>query len=265
MVTEPPQTPPIIYQTAPNPPERHRPWYRTWWIWGLALLGIVIIVGAAIDGTVVKNQTVATTERETTKQSSEGQDTPAPSPLGGEPDTSKDTSPTEDREPRAQATAEPTKQDTPDVPREYSAALESAKHYLEFTTFSYQGLYHQLTSEYGSQFPPEAAQYAMDNLDVDWNEQALRSAEEYLEFSAFSYLGLFDQLTSEYGESFTPEQAQYAVDSVNADWNEQALKSALSYLEFMPMSDAELFDQLVSEYGEQFTPEQAQYAINNLP
>lgn len=152
-----------------------------------------------------------------------------------------------------------------DIPRDYTSALAEARDYLEFSSFSYTGLYDQLTSEYGGQYSPEAAQYAMDNLsDVDWNAEALEAAEDYIEFSDFSYAGLYDQLTSEYGSQFTPEQAQYAVDNVNADWNQEALDAARSYLEISEMSDARLFDQLTSEYGSQFTPEQAQYAIDNL-
>ncbi|MCQ9299542.1 Ltp family lipoprotein [Staphylococcus hyicus] len=32
------------------------------------------------------------------------------------------------------------------------------------------GIYDQLTSEYGEQFPDEAAQYAIDNLDADYKK-----------------------------------------------------------------------------------------------
>lgn len=109
------------------------------------------------------------------------------------------------------APVEPAEQD---APREYTNALREAESYLRFSAFSYQGLYDQLTSEYGSGFTPEAAQYAVDNVEVDWNDQALKDAESYLEFSAFSKQGLYDQLTSEYGSGFTPEQAQHAVDTV---------------------------------------------------
>lgn len=40
-------------------------------------------------------------------------------------------------------------------------AAESAESYLSFTSFSRQGLYDQLTSEYGEQFTPEQAEYAL--------------------------------------------------------------------------------------------------------
>lgn len=40
-------------------------------------------------------------------------------------------------------------------------AVESAESYLSFTSFSRQGLYDQLTSEYGEQFTPEQAEHAL--------------------------------------------------------------------------------------------------------
>ena len=147
------------------------------------------------------------------------------------------------------------------VSTEFKNALRSAERYLDFSSFSYQGLYDQLTSEYADAYPAEAAQYALDNVTVDWNQEALESAENYLEFSHFSYQGLYDQLTSEYGEEFTAEQAQYAVDTVDADWNAEAIEAAESYQELMPMSGTELLNQLTSEYGEKFTQEQAQQAV----
>lgn len=100
------------------------------------------------------------------------------------------------------------------VPREHEQALKSAESYLRYSHFSYDGLYKQLTSEYGEGFTPDAAQYAVDNVDVDWNAEAVEAAESYLEYSPFSRQGLLDQLVSEYGEGFTPEQAEYAVSQV---------------------------------------------------
>lgn len=154
---------------------------------------------------------------------------------------------------------------SPDVPREYLSASEKARSYNAHLHMSKADLYDQLTSEYGGQFSDEAAQYAIDNLDADYMENALLSAESYLENMDFSKQGLYDQLTSEHGAQFTAEEAQYAVDNVEADWKAEALEAAISYQEHLDMSPAAIYDQLVSEYGGQFTPEEAQYAIDNLP
>ncbi|MNW67709.1 Host cell surface-exposed lipoprotein [compost metagenome] len=76
------------------------------------------------------------------------------------------------------------------------------------------GIYDQLTSEYGEKFPAEAAQYAMDNLEFDWKENALKKAQEYAEAMSMSDADIYDQLISEYGEKFTKEEAQYAIDNL---------------------------------------------------
>lgn len=88
-------------------------------------------------------------------------------------------------------------------------AVRSAESYLEFMSFSRQGLIDQLSSEFGNQFPVEDATIAVDSLNVDWNEQAVESAQNYLEMSGFSCQGLIDQLSSQYGSQFTVEQATY--------------------------------------------------------
>lgn len=101
-----------------------------------------------------------------------------------------------------------------EIPREHRNALRSAESYLDFTSFSYQGLYDQLTSEYADSYSPDAAQYAVDNVDADWFQEAVESAESYLDFMPMSETELFNQLTSDYGDKFTSEQAQHAVDTV---------------------------------------------------
>lgn len=102
-----------------------------------------------------------------------------------------------------------------DVPREYKNALAKAESYFEVMNMSKQAIYDQLTSEYGEKFPAEAAQYAVDNLQVDYKEAALKKAKSYAETMNMSNDGIYDQLVSEYGEQFTPEEAQYAIDNLD--------------------------------------------------
>lgn len=101
------------------------------------------------------------------------------------------------------------------VPTEYKNALKKGESYAKTMHMSKRGIFEQLTSEYGEGFPEDAAQYAIDNLDIDWNENALRKAKSYYENMAMSRDSVYEQLISEYGEKFTPEQAQYAVDNLN--------------------------------------------------
>lgn len=102
----------------------------------------------------------------------------------------------------------------PDVPAEYKSALTQAQMYSDTLYLSKAGLYDQLTSEYGGQFTPEAAQYAVDNVDADFNANALAQGNQYVETLALSPAAVYDQLVSPNGGQFTPEEAQYAVDNL---------------------------------------------------
>lgn len=87
-------------------------------------------------------------------------------------------------------------------------AVRAAKQYLNVSAFSRDGLIDQL--EY-SDYSTEDATFAVDNITVDWNEQAAKAAEQYLNVSAFSRGGLIDQLVY---SGFTPAQAAYGASSV---------------------------------------------------
>ena len=97
------------------------------------------------------------------------------------------------------------------VPTEYTSALKSGEFYSEVFHMSKVEIYDQLTSEYGDQFSAEAAQYAIDNLEVDWKENALESAKMYQEMFYMSPQEIYDQLIF---EMFTAEEAQYAIDNL---------------------------------------------------
>src|SRR5665648_750188 len=55
---------------------------------------------------------------------------------------------------------------TPPANAEYTNALKKAEIYSETMHMSKQGIYDQLTSDYGEKFPADAAQYAFDNLSL---------------------------------------------------------------------------------------------------
>ncbi|WP_416187381.1 Ltp family lipoprotein [Clostridium perfringens] len=221
---------------------------RPWFI----VLAIIIIIGAIggssyEDSTVANNETISEVEQNQDKEISNNQ--------GGEKDVlvKENEEKVEEKEEKVE-----------EVPKEYKSALRKAKVYSDTMSMSKAGLYDQLTSEYGEKFSAEAAQYAMDNLEADWNKNALKKAKTYSDTMSMSKAGVYDQLTSEYGEKFTAEEAQYAVDNLDVNWKENALKKAKVYQETMAMSLSAIYDQLVSEYGEKFTAEEAQYAIDNL-
>ena len=55
---------------------------------------------------------------------------------------------------------------------EQKNALRKAESYAKTMHMSKQGIYDQLTSDAGDKFSPEAAQYAVDNLKANYNENA---------------------------------------------------------------------------------------------
>lgn len=95
------------------------------------------------------------------------------------------------------------------ITREQRNALDTANSYLEYAGFSETRLREQLEYE---EFPQDAIDYAMDNIIVDWKEQALMSAESYDEYASMSDSRLYDQLIY---EGFSDEEAQYAIDNLD--------------------------------------------------
>lgn len=87
-------------------------------------------------------------------------------------------------------------------------AIQTAENYLRIKGFSRSGLIEQLKFE---QFSEADATYAVDNIKIDYNEQAKKSAESYMTIKGFSRGGLIDQLKF---EGFTQSQAEYGADSV---------------------------------------------------
>ncbi|EHY0679268.1 DUF4969 domain-containing protein [Listeria monocytogenes] len=98
---------------------------------------------------------------------------------------------------------------------EGESALSQAESYSEMMHMSKAGIYDQLTSEYGGQFSKEAAQYAVNHLEADYNLNALAQAREYQETMSMSPEAIRDQLTSDYGGQFTQSEANYAVQHLN--------------------------------------------------
>ncbi|MBS9336387.1 Ltp family lipoprotein [Fructobacillus papyrifericola] len=101
------------------------------------------------------------------------------------------------------------------VPKEYTSALKSAQNYNKIMHMSKAGLYEQLTADAGDKFSPEAAQYAVDNLKADYNENALKSAETYQKTMNMSPESIREQLTADAGDKFTQDQANYAIDHLS--------------------------------------------------
>lgn len=205
-------TTPIPPYGTPKPKKKKSP---LWLIIGgvvllLLLLGIINSVGSSKDTqqTAASSSTTPTSSHASgtrasrasaTQQNPAGSGSALPGTSQGEDQGDQD----QERANQGSSTG---------VSREYANALRSAQNYVDTMPFSRAELYDQLTSEYGGQFPADAAQYAVDNVNADWNAEALESAENYQEIMPMSDAELLNQLTSEYGDQFTQEQAQYAID-----------------------------------------------------
>ena len=98
---------------------------------------------------------------------------------------------------------------------EYKNALKKAQSYAKTLHMSKQAIYDQLTSTYGENFEKDAAQYAIDNIEWDWEANALAKAKSYRDTMSMSKNAIYEQLISEYGEQFTEEEAQYAIDHLD--------------------------------------------------
>lgn len=153
-----------------------------------------------------------------------GADSPAsdaPAPVvaqtddASEPEQAAEPAASEEPAEEEPAEEEPAEPAEPAVPVEHMSALKKAQTYSDLMHMSKAGLYDQLTSEYGEQFTAEAAQYAVDNVDADWNANALAKAKTYQETMSMSPAAIHDQLTSEYGEQFTTAEADYAIAHLN--------------------------------------------------
>ncbi|MDO4259118.1 MAG: Ltp family lipoprotein [Actinomycetaceae bacterium] len=113
----------------------------------------------------------------------------------------------------APAEPAPTESRKSDIPADHRSALNTAETYSDIMHMSKAGIYNQLTSKV-EQFTPEAAQYAVDNIQADWNANALATARNYQDTLSMSPEAIRDQLTSEF-EGFTEEEADYAITHLN--------------------------------------------------
>ncbi len=177
-----------------------------------------------------------------------------PEPVVEEQPVSSDEDPKPSEEPETTEQEGADESESGDVDRAKQLALEKAQSYLEFMSFSHDGLVESL--EYDG-FNHEEAVYAADNCGADWNEQALNRAKSYLESLAFSESELLDQLEF---EGFTTEQAKYGVANCGADWDEQAVRAAKEWHEYDPSMDRDKLIEMLEYDG--FTSTQAEHGVD---
>ncbi|WIE72904.1 Ltp family lipoprotein [Curtobacterium sp. MCJR17_020] len=185
---------------------------------GLAVTGLVFGIVAALSSIgVAAGIGAVVSGSESTQQSAVVAESPEPTAAAEAEEPSEAAKPSEAAAEPAEKESESTEAtpEKPATPVEYASALTKAESYSEMMHMSKAGLYDQLTSEYGEQFSPEAAQYAIDTIKADWNANALAKAKDYQANMSMSPAAIRDQLVSEYGEKFTPAEADFAIAHLN--------------------------------------------------
>lgn len=95
-----------------------------------------------------------------------------------------------------------------EVSTEFENALNKAEIYAETMNMSKDAVKKQLVFE---KFESDAIEYAMENLEADWNENALASAKMYIDTLSMSKASIPEQLQF---EGFTDEQIDYAMENL---------------------------------------------------
>ena len=131
-------------------------------------------------------------------------------------------------------------------------ALQTAEDYLDTMPLSQTELLQMLSVE---NIDLEDAKFAIEYLNIDWNQEAKKKAKEYCKHKiGFSKEKLKAQLLFDH---FTEEEANFAVSHVNVNWIEQAEIVAKEYIEDGVSSKEDLIDALMKEG---FTKKEAEKA-----
>lgn len=131
-------------------------------------------------------------------------------------------------------------------------AIQTAKDYLDTMHLSQTELLQMLSVE---NIDSEDAKFALEYLNIDWNQEARKKAKEYCKHKiGFSKEKLKAQLLFDH---FTEEEANFAVSHINVNWIEQAETVAKEYMEDGVSSKEDLIDALMNEG---FTKKEAEKA-----
>ena len=131
-------------------------------------------------------------------------------------------------------------------------AIQTAKDYLDTMHLSQTELLQMLTVE---NISLEDAKFALEYLDIDWNQEARKKAKEYCKHKiGFSKVKLKAQLLFDH---FTEEEADFAVGHIHVNWVEQAEIVAKEYMDDGISSKEDLIDALMNEG---FTKKEAEKA-----
>jgi len=251
---------PLVPQPEAQPPRqpRRKSWparHKVLTAFGAFGALLVIIVAAT-----------SASNKPTTMASDTGAASSSASPSAAVSSAPASTAPSTSAAPASSAPSTSAAPAGPSMTGSQQQAVDAATGYLsDGQGFSAQGLLGQLTSSAGNGFSQSDAEFAINYLNPNWDQQAVDAANGYLSGGqGFSEQGLLQQLTSSAGSGFTEAQAEYAINSVNPDWDAQAVDAAKGYMQMGGFSEASLIQQLTSSAGNGFTQAQAEYAASQV-
>ncbi len=178
------------YSQPPQPEPKRKSWPARHKI--LTTLGVLLLLGAIFGG--------GASGGGTDTPAADTNSTPAAADTPTEATPAAEDTPTE-ATPAAEDT--PTKATAPAMTSGQENALNKAKDYLDYDSFSLKGLIKQLKYE---GYSTADATFAAKRVGADWDVQAAKKAKDYLDYDSFSHSGLVRQLMY---DGFTRAQAEY--------------------------------------------------------
>ncbi|WP_076647543.1 Ltp family lipoprotein, partial [Latilactobacillus sakei] len=153
--------------------ENNKSIYKPVWFWFFTVI-LIVVIGSSLKENDTKSAGSKKTESSNVTNTSSSND---------DDDTDNDnynTSDNDDYDTSDDTDSEDTNSlFVKSVPTEYKSALNKANSYANGMNMSKQAVHDQLVSEAGEQFSEEAANYAMENVEADWEENALAKAKSY--------------------------------------------------------------------------------------
>lgn len=138
----------------------------------------------------------------------------------------------------------------------YIRALRTAESFSTRNILSAQVSHRWTTSTYTE----DESKFAIDNIDINWEENALWTAQQYASsgnYPSRSYI----KMNLKY-DGYTEYEINYALDNVDVDWNNQALGWAIYQYNKLHFTVVEIYENLVNEDG--YSVSEANYSIERL-
>lgn len=106
------------------------------------------------------------------------------------------------------------KSESSELDKEFKLALSKVQIYSKHMYMSRDAIFRQLTSKHGDAFPNDVAEYVLENINIDYKENALKKANSYKKDKNMKKEDIKEILLSNHGDRFTIEETKYALDNL---------------------------------------------------